>query len=101
MVFTGLPSTVLPPYAEALLPCSQKRGEAGLDATAIESVSIVGSDEVAFEGEERGERDKMPLFAGYPKSAPGRIRTSDTRFRKAGKYAFPCSSLRVAGENPA
>ena len=54
MVFTGLPSTVLPPYAEALLPCSQKRGEAGLDATAVESVSMVGSDE----GAERGESDK-------------------------------------------
>ena len=73
MVFTGLPSTVLPPYAEALLPCSRMRGEAGLDATALESVSMVGSDEVAFEGAERGESDKMPLFAGYPKSAPGRI----------------------------
>ena len=54
MVFTVLPSTVLPPYTEALLPCSQKRGEAGLDATAVESVSMVGSDE----GAERGESDK-------------------------------------------
>ena len=39
-----------------------------------QSFPSVAVEEAAVVGETRpGESDKMPLFAGYPKSAPGRI----------------------------